>query len=339
MRYNTLGRTGLLVSELCLGTMTFGGTGELWGKIGKLGQGEAEALIRAAVDAGINFIDTADVYSEGQSEEITGQALKNLGIAREEVVIATKAFGRTGPGPNGNGASRGHLLDAVKASLKRLQLDHIDLYQIHGTDGTTPVDETMEALDQMVRQGLVRYVGVSNWAAWRVAKAQGIAERRGLARIATLQAYYTVVGRDLEREIVPMLASEGVGLMVWSPLAGGLLSGKYDGEGAAADGRRANFDFPPVDRGRLPGVLDALRGVAEARGVTVAQVALAWLLHQPAVTSVLIGANRADQLQDNIGAVAVKLTEEDLAAIDEASALPPEYPGWMIARQGAYRQS
>ena len=253
MRYNTLGRTGLRVSELCLGTMTFGGAGEIWSKIGRLGQGEAEALIRAALDAGINFIDTADVYSEGQSEEITGQALRNLGIAREEVVIATKAFGRTGPGPNGAGASRGHLLDAAKASLKRLQLDHIDLYQIHGTDATTPVEETLDALDQLVRQGLVRYVGVSNWAAWRVAKAQGIAERRGLARIATLQAYYTVVGRDLEREIVPMLDSEGVGLMVWSPLAGGLLSGKYDGEGAAADGRRANFDFPPVDRGAAAG--------------------------------------------------------------------------------------
>ena len=183
----------------------------------------------------------------------------------------------------------------------------------------------------------MRYVGVSNWAAWRVAKAQGVAERRGLARIATLQAYYTVVGRDLEREIVPMLQSEGVGLMVWSPLAGGLLSGKYDGQGAAADGRRASFDFPPVDRGRLPGVLEALRGVAEARGATVAQVALAWLLHQPAVTSVLIGANRPEQLADNIGATGLRLTAEDLASIEAASVLPPEYPGWMIDRQGANR--
>ena len=302
MRYKPLGRTGLLVSELCLGTMTFGGAGELWSKIGRLGQNEAEALIRAALDAGINFIDTADVYSEGRSEEITGQALKNLGVPREEVVIATKVFGRTGPGPNGAGASRGHILDAVKASLRRLQLDHIDLYQIHGYDPLTPVEETLQALDQLVRQGLVRYVGVSNWAAWQVAKALGIAERRGLARIRSLQAYYTIAGRDLEREIVPMLHSEGVGLMVWSPLAGGLLSGKYDGEGAAADGRRASFDFPPVDRGRLPGVLDALRAVAAARGVTVAQVALAWLLHQPAVTSVIIGANRPDQLADNIAA-------------------------------------
>ena len=296
MRYNTLGRTGLLVSELCLGTMTFGGAGELWGKIGKLGQGEAEALIRAAVDAGINFIDTADVYSEGQSEEITGQALKNLGIAREEVVIATKAFGRTGPGPNGNGASRGHLLDAVKASLRRLQLDHIDLYQIHGTDGTTPVEETHGGAGPDGPPGagaLRRRVELGG-----LAGGEGAGDRRAARAGADRHAAGLLHrgGRDLEREIVPMLASEGVGLMVWSPLAGGLLSGKYDGEGAAADGRRANFDFPPVDRGRLPGVLDALRGVAAARGVTVAQVALAWLLHQPAVTSVLIGANRADQL-------------------------------------------
>lgn len=337
MRYNSLGGSGLLVSELCLGTMTFGGKGEMWSKIGKLGQAEAEALIRAALDAGVNFIDTADVYSEGGSEEITGQALKNLGIPRSSVVIATKAFGRTGPGPNDAGASRGHILDAVKASLRRLQLDHIDLYQIHGQDSLTPVEETLEALDQLVRQGLVRYVGVSNWAAWQVARAEGVAERRGLSRIRSLQAYYTVAGRDLEREIAPMLRAEGVGLMVWSPLAGGLLSGKYDGEGKAADGRRASFDFPPVDRGRLPGVLDALRGVAEARGASVAQTALAWLLHQPVVTSVIVGASRPEQLADNLGATALKLTPEELAALDAASALPAEYPGWMLARQGAAR--
>ena len=337
MRYKSLGGAGLLVSELCLGTMTFGGQGEMWSKIAKVGQTEADALIRAALDAGVNFIDTADVYSEGQSEEITGQALKNLGVARSSVVIATKAFGRTGPGPNDAGASRGHILDAVKASLRRMQLDHIDLYQIHGHDPLTPVEETLEALDQLVRQGLVRYVGVSNWTAWQVARAQGVAERRGLSRIRSLQAYYTVVGRDLERDIAPMLQAEGVGLMVWSPLAGGLLSGKYDGEGKAADGRRANFDFPPVDRARLPGVLEALRSVADAHGATVAQTALAWLLHQPVVTSVIIGATRPEQLADNLGATELKLTPEDLAAIDAASALPPEYPGWMLARQGANR--
>ncbi|MFO1050517.1 MAG: aldo/keto reductase [Geminicoccaceae bacterium] len=337
MQYKPLGRTGLLVSELCLGTMTFGGRGELWSKIGALGQDEAQALIRTALDAGINFIDTADVYSEGRSEEITGAALRALGVPRDEVVIATKVFGRTGAGPNGAGASRQHILSGVKASLKRLGVDHIDLYQIHGTDPVTPVEETMDALDSLVREGLVRYAGVSNWAAWRIAKAQGIAERRGFARVASLQAYYTIAGRDLEREIVPMLASEGVGLMVWSPLAGGLLSGKYDGDGAAADGRRANFDFPPVERGRLPAVLAALRGVAERQNVSVARVALAWLLHQPVVTSVIIGANRPEQLSDNIAAAEVRLSPDDLAELGAASALPAEYPGWMLERQSAVR--
>lgn len=337
MKYHPLGRTGLLVSELCLGTMTFGGQGDLWGKIGKLDQSAADALVGRALDSGITFIDTADVYSEGRSEEITGRALKNLGIPREEVVIATKVFGRTGPGPNGSGATRGHILDAVKASLRRLGTDHIDLYQIHGVDPLTPVEETIAALDHLVTQGLVRYVGVSNWPAWRVAKAVGIAERRDLARIVSLQAYYTVVGRDLEREIVPMLRSEGVGLMVWSPLAGGLLSGKYDGAGQSAEGRRASFDFPPVDRGRLPGVLDALRAVGERHGTGPARVALAWLLHQPAVTSVIVGASRLDQLDDNIAAADLSLTSQDLAEIDAASRLPAEYPGWMLERQSGVR--
>lgn len=337
MQYKTLGNTGLLVSELCLGTMTFGGQGELWSKIGQLDQGESDRLIGTALDAGINFIDTADVYSEGRSEEITGQALRNLGVPRDEVVVATKVFGRTGVGPNGGGSSRQHILAGVQASLRRLQLDHIDLYQIHGVDPVTPVEETMEALDALVRHGYVRYVGVSNWPAWRVAKAQGIAERRGLARIVSLQAYYTLVGRDLEREIVPMLQSEGIGLMVWSPLAGGLLSGKYDGAGASADGRRASFDFPPVSRERLPGVLDALRTVAERRGATVARAALAWLLHQSAVTSVIVGASRIEQLSDNLAASDVRLDDEDLALLDAASALPREYPGWMLERQSGVR--
>lgn len=339
MQYKPLGRTGLLVSELCFGTMTFGGQGELWSKIGALGQSEAEDLIRTTLDSGINFIDTADVYSEGRSEEITGQALKSLGVPRDEVVIATKVFGRTARGPNGGGASRKHILSGVEASLRRLGTDHIDLYQIHGTDPVTPVEETVEALDTLVRRGDVRYVGVSNWPAWRVAKAQGIAERRGFARLASLQAYYTIAGRDLEREVVPMLASEGVGLMVWSPLAGGLLSGKYDGEGASADGRRANFDFPPVDRGRLPAVLAALRVVAGRHGVSVARIALAWLLHQPAVTSVIVGAKRPDQLADNIAATEVRLSPEDLELLGKESALPSEYPGWMIERQSGIRSA
>jgi aryl-alcohol dehydrogenase-like predicted oxidoreductase len=337
MRYRNLGHTGLLVSELCLGTMTFGGSDGMWGQIGQVQQDEADAILRKALDAGINFIDTANVYSEGRSETITGQAIRNLGLKRDEIVVATKVFGRVGAGPNATGASRVHILDQVKQSLRRLQVDHIDLYQIHGFDAATPLEETMEALDTLVRHGHVRYVGVSNWAAWHVAKAQGIAERKNLAPIRSLQAYYTIAGRDLEREIVPMLTSEKIGLMVWSPLAGGLLSGKYDRANAAVDGRRAAFDFPPVNKDRAYDVIDAMRPIAEAHGASVAQVALAWLLHQPAVTSVIVGAKRVDQLADNVGAVDLRLTEDELQRLDVVSALPKEYPGWMLERQGAYR--
>ena len=339
MRYNKLGRTGLFVSELCLGTMTFGGTGEVWSRIGALQQREAESLVRTAVDNGINFVDTADVYSQGLSEEITGQALQGLGIPRHDVVLATKAFGETGQGANARGSSRVHLLEACKASLKRLKTDYIDLYQLHGFDPATPVEESLRALDTLVRHGHVRYVGVSNWAAWQIAKALGISERLDLARVETLQAYYTVAGRDLERELVPMMRSEGVGLLVWSPLAGGLLSGKYSRDSQGEQGsRRRSFDFPPVNKERAWAVIDVLRPMAEARHVSVAQVALAWLLHQPVVTSVIVGAKRVDQLEDNIAATRVELSAGDLAAINEASALSPEYPGWMFERQGEIRR-
>ena len=342
MRYNPLGRTGLFVSELCLGTMTFGGSEGMWRQIGALQQLDAEKLIGQAVDAGINFIDTADVYSEGLSEQITGQALKNLKIARDNVVVATKVFGGTGEGPNARGLSRSHILDGVKASLKRLQLDHIDLYQVHGFDSATPVEETLRALDQLVRHGHVRYVGVSNWAAWQIVKALGISERLGLARFESLQAYYSVAGRDLERELIPMLKSEGVGLMVWSPLAGGFLSGKYgrDQDGQAEEGsRRIAFDFPPVDKEKAWGCIDAMRPIAEAQGVSVARVALAWLLHQPQVTSVIVGAKRPEQLADNIAATQVVLSPAELQRINDASALSAEYPGWMFERQGEYRRN
>ena len=339
MRYNKLGRTGLFVSELCLGTMTFGGTGEMWSKIGTLGQGEAEDLVKTAMDSGINFLDTADVYSGGQSEEITGQALHGLGVARHDLVLATKAFGETGPGPNARGSSRLHLIDACKASLKRLKTDYIDLYQLHGFDPATPMEESLRALDVLVQHGHVRYVGVSNWAAWQIAKALGTSERLGLARFESLQAYYTVAGRDLERELVPMMGSEGVGLLVWSPLAGGLLSGKYGRDAQGEQGsRRISFDFPPVDKERAFAVVDAMRPMAEGRGVSVAQIALAWLLHQDVVTSVIVGAKRVDQLKDNIAAASVELTAAEVDAIDGASALPPEYPGWMLARQGEARR-
>jgi aryl-alcohol dehydrogenase-like predicted oxidoreductase len=339
MRHNPLGRTGLFVSELCLGTMTFGGSDGIWSQIGDLQQADAERLVGQALDAGINFIDTADVYSGGRSEQITGQALRNLQVPRDSVVVATKVFGETGPGPNARGASRSHIMDGVKASLKRLQLDHVDLYQIHGFDPATPIEETVRALDQLVRQGHVRYVGVSNWASWQIVKALGIAERWGLARFESLQAYYTVAGRDLERELLPMLKSEGVGLMVWSPLAGGLLSGKYGREQQAEQGsRRVSFDFPPVDKDRAWDCVDAMRPIAAAHGVSVAQVALAWLLHQPQVTSVIVGARRAEQLADNLAATQVTLSAAELAQLDQVSRLPAEYPGWMFARQGENRR-
>ena len=340
MRYRKFGNTGLFVSELCLGTMTFGGQGELWSKIGDLQQGDAEKLIGRALDAGINFIDTADVYSEGGSEIMTGQALKNLKVNRDDVVVATKVFGPTGSGGvNARGMSRYHIMDGVKASLKRLQLDHIDLYQIHGFDPATPIEETVIALDNLVQQGHVRYVGVSNWAAWQIMKALGIAERRGLARFESLQAYYTIAGRDLERELGPMLQHENMGLMVWSPLAGGLLSGKYsrdkDGESGS---RRTAFDFPPVDKERAYDCIDVMQGIAQKHNVSVARIALAWLLHQPVATSVIIGAKRVDQLDDNIAATEVQLSDTELAQLDEVSALPEEYPGWMLDRQGEGRR-
>lgn len=338
MRYNQLGRTGLFVSELCLGTMTFGGNDGIWQHIGDLQQADAERLIGRALDAGINFIDTADVYANGVAEQMTGQALKNLKVSRDSVVVATKVFGQTGDSVNARGASRFHIMDGIKASLKRMQLDHIDLYQIHGFDPATPIEETVRALDTLVQHGHVRYVGVSNWAAWQIVKAIGIAEARQLAPILSLQAYYTLAGRDLEREVVPMLKSEGMGLMVWSPLAGGFLSGKYSREDEkSADGRRANFDFPPVNRDRGYAVVDAMRPIAEAHGVSVAQIALAWLLHQQAVTSVIIGAKRPDQLADNLAAVDVRLSEDELVMLDTVSALPAEYPGWMLELQGEYR--
>jgi aryl-alcohol dehydrogenase-like predicted oxidoreductase len=340
MRYRMLGRTGVFVSELCFGTMTFGGGGGIWGQIGDVQQSDAERLMGRAIDAGINFIDTADVYADGRSELITGQALKNLKVPRENVVVATKVFSETGTkSVNSRGMSRLHIMEGVKASLKRLQLDHIDLYQIHGFDPATPIEEAVRALDTLVQQGHVRYIGVSNWAAWQIMKALGIGERLGLARIESVQAYYTLAGRDLERELVPMMQSESVGLLVWSPLAGGLLSGKYGRDTKAEQGsRRTTFDFPPVDLERAYACIDVMRNIAKTKAVSVAQIAIAWLVHQKVVTSVIIGAKRVDQLEDNLAATKVALTADELAALDKGSALPPEYPGWMFDRQGEYRR-
>jgi len=338
MEYKTLGNTGLLVSTLCLGTMTFHGGAGFWAKIGTVNQDGADDLVQASIDAGINFFDTADVYSEGESEKSLGQSLKNLNIARKDVVIATKVYGRVGPGRNDVGASRGHIMDAVEASLKRLQTDHIDLYQIHGNDTVTPIEETLRALDTLVQQGKVRYIGVSNWLGWKISKALAISEFKNLARFDTLQAYYSIAGRDLERDIVPLLEAEKTGLLVWSPLAGGLLSGKFSRENQKPEGtRRSEFDFPLVDKERTWKILDAIKSIAEAHNCSAARISLAWLLAKPFVTSVIIGAKRPDQLEDNLAAVDVKLSEEELKQLDEVSQLPPEYPGWMLPFQGASR--
>jgi aryl-alcohol dehydrogenase-like predicted oxidoreductase len=338
MKYNRLGRTGLFVSEICFGTMTFSGEGWLGGAIGKQDQKEATALIETSLKAGVNFLDTADVYSVGNSEIMTGQAIRDLGVPRSDVVLATKVFGRMGQGPNDAGASRGHIMDGVAKSLDRLKTDHIDLYQIHGTDPVTPVEETMRALDDLVRQGIVRYIGVSNWTAWRIAKANGIADKQGGSRIESLQAYYSVAGRDLEREIVPLLVEEQIGCLVWSPLAGGYLSGKFSpGGDAAAEGRRKSFDFPPLDKDKADKLVAAMQPIAKAHGTSVARVALAYVLNKPWVSSMIIGARTAAQLDDNLEAGKLKLDAAQIAKLDELSALAPEYPGWMLERQAQQR--
>lgn len=338
MKYNTLGHTGLLVSEICLGTMTFADGEGMWKPIAGVAQNLADQLLKVSFDAGVNFVDTADVYTNGASETMLAQAIRNLGIARKDIVIATKAYGRTGPGRNDVGASRGHLMDAVDASLKRLNTDYIDLYQIHAADSITPIEETLRALDTLVSQGKVRYIGCSNWYAWQIMKALGISEHKNLARFDTLQAYYSIAGRDLEREIVPLLQDQGTGLLVWSPLAGGLLSGKYSrANQKPEDSRRSAFDFPIVDKERVWRVLDVLRPIAAAHRTSVATVALAWVLAKPFVTSVIIGAKRLDQLQQNLDAVELQLGADEIKQLDEASALPPEYPGWMVPFQNMNR--
>ena len=337
MEYKTLGDTGLLVSTLCFGTMTFGGVG-MFKAIGQVDQAGADELIKASVDGGINFIDTADVYSDGESEKMLGQSLKNLKITRKDVVLATKVFGRVGQGRNDVGASRGHIMDGIDASLRRLQTDYIDLYQIHGNDAVTPIEETLRALDTLVQQGKVRYIGVSNWQSWKIAKALAISEFKSLARFDTLQAYYSIAGRDLERDLVPLLEAEKTGLLVWSPLAGGILSGKFSRENQKPEGtRRSEFDFPLVDKERTWKILDVMLPIAKAHGCSPARVALAWLLAKPVVTSVIIGAKRLEQLQDNLEAVELKLSPDEMTQLDEVSTLPPEYPGWMLPFQSSNR--
>jgi len=337
MQYQQLGNTGVFVSRLCLGAMTFGGgTTSIWSAIGALGQQDTDTLIGQSLDAGINFIDTANVYGGGESEIQVGRA---LGARRNDVVVASKVYGRMGPGANQVGLSRLNIMQEAEASLKRLNTDRIDLHQIHGFDPLTPLEETLGALTDLVRQGKVRYIGCSNLAAWQIMKAQGISALHHLEKFITLQAYYSIAGRDIERDIVPMLEDQKIGLLTWSPLAGGLLSGKITRANAAADdARRSKFPFPPVDFERAYNVIDVMQAVATRRGATVAQVALAWQLHKPFVTSVIIGAKKTSQLKDNLGAADLKLEADELKQLDEVSQLPAEYPGWMFGFQGSDRR-
>lgn len=337
MKYKFLGDTGVLVSELCLGTMTFGGEGyfEVMGKVDQL---EATAQVKTAFDKGINFFDTANVYSYGRAEEMLGAAFTDLALCRDEVVIATKARGRMYPGANQIGLSRLHLMSSVDSSLHRLGMDYIDVFYVHGVDEYTALEETMRGLEDLVRSGKVRYIGVSNHTAWQIMKANGIAEKNGWTKFVACQHYYSIAGRELERELVPMMKDQNLALMPWSPLAGGFLSGKFTRNNeSTGDNRRDSFDFPPVDKEKAYDIIEAIQPIAENHGVSVAQIALAWLLHQKSVTSVIIGAKRPDQLLDNIAAVDVTLTAEELAILDRVSAIKPEYPAWMIERQSRDR--
>jgi aryl-alcohol dehydrogenase-like predicted oxidoreductase len=337
MEYRTLGNTGLLVSRLCLGTMTFSGEG-FFKVMGTVDQKGADELVKASFDTGINFFDTADEYSTGESEVTLGQSFKNLNIARKDYILATKVYSRIGYGYNDVGATRKHIMDGIEGSLKRLQTDYIDLYQIHGNDAITPVEETLYALDTLVRQGKVRYIGVSNWAAWKIEKALSISRYERLARFETNQSYYSIAGRDVERELLPMMEAEKLGLLVWSPLAGGLLSGKFSRTNQKPEGtRRSEFDFPIVDKERAWNVIDVLTPIAQAHHCSIARISLAWLLAQPMVTSIVLGAKHLDQLKDNVACIDIKLTPEELKKIDEVSGLPAEYPGWMIAAQSIGR--
>jgi aryl-alcohol dehydrogenase-like predicted oxidoreductase len=338
MRYRLFGKTGLYVSELSLGTMTFGGKG-YWQAIGKLNASEAEALIGTALDSGVNLIDTADVYSEGESETFVGKALAALKRPRDQIIVASKVRGRTGPGPNEIGLSRGHIMDSVDASLRRLQLDHIDLYQIHGMDNDTPLEETLRALDDIVRTGKVRYIGYCNLPGWTAMKALALADSSGLTRFVSAQMYYSLATRDIEREVVPLALDQGLAILPWSPLAGGLLSGKFDLEKPGPAGaRRTTFDFPPVDKVRTKEVIRELRSVSDTMGISVPRIALAWLLTRPFVTSVIIGAKTQEQLKDDLGATDVRLDAGHVARLDSVSALPTEYPRWMAERQHRDRQ-
>jgi aryl-alcohol dehydrogenase-like predicted oxidoreductase len=330
MKYKPLGNTGLYVSELTMGTMTFDKVdGPFAQMIGATGQELATKMVNLALDAGINIFDTANVYSAGESEIMLGKALRDK---RKDVLIATKVYSTLGIAPNDLGTSRMGIMREVEASLKRLGTDYIDLYQVHSYDVTTPLEETLRALDDLVKQGKVRYIGLSNFNAWQIAKADGISNKLGLEKFCSVQAYYSLVGRELEREIIPASLDLGLGTLIWSPLAGGFLSGKFTREGESS-GRRKNFDFPPVDKEKGFDIVDKLKEISESKSVSIAQIALAWLLHKQGVTSVIIGARKEEQLIDNLKSVDVVLSGEEIQQLDEVSAQALEYPNWMAPMQ------
>jgi aryl-alcohol dehydrogenase-like predicted oxidoreductase len=338
MEYRTLGRSGLRVSVLTMGTMTFGGTGG-FAAVGTTGVDEARQQVDRCLDAGINLIDTADVYSGGQSEEILGEV---LGGRRERVLVATKVRMPMGVGPNDAGLSRHHVITGCEASLRRLGTDHIDLYQVHEWDGVTPLEETLAALDSLVRSGKVRYVGASNYAGWQLLKALGTADRTGLPRFVSQQIYYSLQARDAEYELIPAAVDQGLGVLVWSPLAGGLLSGKYrrDRQPSGDSRQLSDWNEPPVyDRDKLYDTVDVLVEIGAAHGVSAAQVALAYLLGRPAVTSLVIGARTHEQLADNLAAADLALTAADRDRLDKVSAPPLLYPYWHQAKTARDRLS
>ena len=338
MEYRALGTSGLRVSVLTMGTMTFGGKGS-FANVGSTGVDEARRQVDMCLDAGINLIDTADVYSDGLSEEIVGEVLRGR---RDQVLVATKVRMEMGPGPNDAGLSRHHIITGCEASLRRLGTDHIDLYQVHEWDGQTPLEETLEALDLLVRAGKVRYVGASNYTSWQLMKALATADRAGLPRFASQQIYYSLQAREAEYELIPLAIDQGLGVLVWSPLAGGLLTGKYRRDRQAPAGSRQLTDWnePPVyDQEGLYDIVEILVGIGEERGVSAAQVALAYILGKPAITSLVIGARTAGQLADNLAAASLSLTDAERSRLDKASAPPLIYPYWHQANTASDRLS
>ncbi len=337
MLYSKLGDAGLKVSRLCFGTMTFGFK---FRNIGAVGQDDAGKMVKKAYESGINFFDTADIYSFGQSEEILGNSLKKLKVPREKFVIATKVRSplseeaMSGAGDvNNAGLSRKHIIEACNNSLKRLKTDYIDLYQVHGWDMSTAIEETLNALNDLVRQGKVLYLGVSNWTARHIMKALYLAKAGNLSRFISLQAYYSLAGRDVEHELLPLCKEEGLGVLPWSPLSGGFLTGKYTRENPNPIGaRRSEFNFPPVDE-RVYNAIDVLKELSKEKNVSIPQIALSWLLHQDGVSSVIIGANKMPQLEDNLKSIDVKLTEDELSRLSDTTALKKLYPQWMVEWQ------